>query len=115
MTDLTLTDQLEALLQAERIALLDGDLDRIAELMDEKQELIDGIDQSGIPGEELVPLRDGLRRNQELFDQALAGIRNVATRLGDLQRLRRSMHTYDSSGNRTTIEAPQENKLERRA
>ncbi len=111
----TLTDRLAALLDQEKAALLDGDFDRIAELMDEKQALISALEGKGSATGDLAPLRDGLRRNQELFDQALAGIRNVAARLGDLNRIRKSMNTYDAQGRPQVIDAPDTKRLEKRA
>ncbi len=115
MTDVPLPEQLNLLLQAEREALLAGDFDQIAELLEIKEALTEKLGEEGISKRDLEPLQDGMRRNQELFDQALAGIRNVAARLGDLQRVRRSMDTYDAYGRKMTIDAPQEKKLERRA
>lgn len=115
MTDTPIADQLNTLLEAEREALLNGDFDRIADLMDEKQRLINGLEDVPTEPEEIRPLRDGLRRNQELFDQALAGLRNVAARLGDLNRARKSVNTYDSNGRMRSIEAPVKKRLERRA
>jgi len=115
MTESTLAERLEALIAAEREALLEGDFDRITELMDEKRSLVNGLVAEETKPEQLTPLRNGLRRNQELFDQALAGLRNVAARLGDLNRARKSMDTYDSFGRKHRIDAPQAKKLERRA
>lgn len=115
MTDVTLAEQLDLLLKAEREALLVGDFDQIAELLELKEALAAKLNDQDISPQELAPLQDGMRRNQELFDQALAGIRNVAARLGDLQRVRKSMDTYDAYGRRMTIDAPREKKLERRA
>lgn len=114
MTDATM-ERLGALLVAERTALLEGDFDRIAELMEEKATLVADLEGRALNAEAVAPLRDGLRRNQELFDHALAGLRNVATRLGDLNRIRKSMDTYDAQGRRNTIDAPSTPTLERRA
>ncbi|PYG29606.1 flagellar protein FlgN [Pelagimonas varians] len=115
MSNLTLPQQLEDLLQAERTALLEGDFEKISELLEQKEALAQNLTEEPITPEQLAPLRDGMRRNQELYDQTLAGIRNVAARLGDLKRIRRSMDTYDAFGRRTTIDAPKNNTLERRA
>ena len=115
MSDVSLAEQLDLLLQAERAALLAGDFDQIAELLEMKEMIAEKLSSEDISKEELAPLQNGMRRNQELFDQALAGIRNVAARLGDLQRIRKSMDTYDAYGRKMTIDAPRENKLERRA
>lgn len=115
MTDTTIAQRLEQLLTAERAALLDGDFDRIGLLIEEKQKLVDELKGKPEMLATLVPLRAGLRRNQELFDQALAGIRNVAARLGDLNRARKSINTYDAQGRKHSIEPTQTRKLERRA
>lgn len=109
------TDRLAVLLEAERSALLDGDFDKIAELMDEKAALVAALEGKTLEAEDVAPLRDGLRRNQQLFDHALAGLRNVAERLGDLNRVRKSMDTYDAQGRRNTIEGSQPRTMERRA
>ena len=111
----TETDRLQALIEAEREALLNGDFDRIAELLDEKQALVEALDSHPPQPESLAPLKDGLRRNQELFDQALAGIRNVASRLGELGRVRRSLDTYNEKGQRFQITTPARKRLEKRA
>ncbi len=115
MVDESLEKRLETLISAERDALLAGDFDRISELVDEKQDLVQGLEASSASTEHLSPLRDGLRRNQELFDQALAGLRNVAARLGDMNRARKSINTYDALGRKQSIDAPQVKRLERRA
>lgn len=115
MTDNQLTNRLETLLRSEREALLTGDFDALSDLLQEKQDLAKALADSPLEAEDVAPLRDGLRRNQELFDQAMAGIRNVAARLGDLQRVRKATDTYDAQGRRQTISAQQSKRLEKRA
>lgn len=109
------TRRLQNLIEAERAALLAGDFDRISDIMEEKQALVDGLDGDSLGAEALDTVRDGLRRNHELFDEALAGLRNVAARLGDLNRVRKSINTYDSLGRKRQIDAPAVKRLERRA
>ncbi|WGW04672.1 flagellar protein FlgN [Tropicibacter oceani] len=115
MTNDTDLIRLEELIAAERQALLEGDFDRIADLMEEKQDLAFGLAKTTNDETKVAPLRDGLRRNQELFDHALAGLRNVANRLNHLNHLRKTLDTYDEKGRRTPLSTPAENKLERRA
>ncbi|MBV7395355.1 flagellar protein FlgN [Mameliella sediminis] len=115
MTEQPITKRLTILLEAERAALLAGDFDRLADLMEEKQSLAEDLADRSLDAEEVAPIRDGLRRNQELFDQAMAGLRNVAARIGDLNRVRRATDTYDASGRRQTIGTSGANRLERRA
>jgi hypothetical protein len=109
------TSRLHEIISEEREALLAGNFDRIAELLDEKQALVATLDNHPPEPHTLEPLQDGLRRNQELFDQALAGIRNVANRLGELGRVRRSLDTYNEKGQRFQITTPARNRLEKRA
>lgn len=115
MTDHPIAERLQSLLSAEREALLAGNFDKLSDLLAEKQALAETLADKPLSPAEVAPLRDGLRRNQELFDQAMAGIRNVAARIGDLNRARRATDTYNAQGQRQTIDAPAENRLERRA
>ncbi|MCT4609256.1 MAG: flagellar protein FlgN [Pelagimonas sp.] len=115
MFETDVKQRLEDLLDQERQALLDGNFDQIEKLMEKKQELAEDLETQTLPQEALSPIKDGMRRNQELFDQALAGIRNVTARIDELRQLRRSMNTYDAYGRRFTIDAPIDRKLEKRA
>lgn len=119
MSDGTLTDtikELDALLEEERLALLSGELLRISELMREKEALIDALNaNNALKQTELDPVHSKLRRNQELFDHALAGVRSVTERLTTLRRLRKALDTYTADGERSTILEASDNKLERRA
>ncbi|WP_136443289.1 flagellar protein FlgN [Pacificoceanicola onchidii] len=115
MSDNVKLDQLKTLISEERNALMNGDFDRIAELMEEKERLaadLGGLDEDDA---DVAPIRDGLRRNQELFDHTLAGIRNVANRLGEVNRVRRNLETYDENGRKKNLGSPEIKKLERRA
>ncbi len=114
MSEQSTCDRMNALIEAERDALLSGDLERVADLLGEKEGLIEELNQQGDDLETLAPIRAGLRRNQELFDHALSGLRTVVSRLGSLQHLSKSLETYDAQGRRTCIEAPR-NQVERRA
>ncbi|SNS11346.1 hypothetical protein [Antarctobacter heliothermus] len=115
MTDQPIAERLKSLLESERAALLEGNFDRLSDLMEEKQALAEALAHRPLATGDVSPLREGLRRNQELFDHAMAGIRNVATRIGDLNRARRATDTYDAHGKRQTIDAPATKRLERRA
>ena len=114
-------DALSDLLERERVALLDGDLDGLVRLLDDKRNLIDALNEqastattSGHQGE-LQKLQGKVARNQELLDSALQGIRSVANRMSTLHRVRRSLDTYDESGRKTTIEGLRGGSMEKRA
>lgn len=107
---------LDELLELERQALLTGNLDKIARLIDRKESLIDEL--SGIEaGEasELAALNHKVGRNQDLLDHALQGIRSVSSRLAAMRRVKRTLDTYDSSGSKHSIVLPKDGSVEKRA
>lgn len=114
-TQLTI-EALDGLLDRERQALLDGDLDHLVSQLEEKEALIERLnDCEDAEGEPLKALQVKVLRNQALLDSALQGIRSVANRMSALHRIRRSLDTYDESGRKTTIESLVEPKVEKRA
>ena len=115
MQDNTTMSNLDALLKEERQALICGDFEAIARLFDEKQALLEQMEHTMPERGILEPLREKLRRNHELFNQALTGLRNVANRLGDVSQVRRVLNTYDAQGRARKIDAPGAPLLERRA
>ncbi|MGR3373859.1 hypothetical protein [Pseudooceanicola nanhaiensis] len=117
MTDETtrIFDALDALLERERLALLQGRLELLSDILAEKEGLIDRLTERPLGGDELTTLRGKAERNQELMDNTLRGIRSVASRLGTLRRLRRSLETYDQAGRRKTIVTQGGSQVEKRA
>ena len=112
----TLIRKLDALLDVERRALLDGDLETLADLVEQKEELIDALNKAEFTRDEpLSPVNDKVKRNQELLEQALSGIRSVARKLGEIRQARKSFDTYDRMGQRSRIEADSETSVEKRA
>jgi hypothetical protein len=108
--------RLDSLLEAERAALIAGDMDSIPEMLERKTRLID--DLNGLaPGDRdaLDTLKSKVMRNQALLDGALQGISAVAGRLAALRRLRDSFDTYDESGRRQTIDGDVAHRVEKRA
>lgn len=115
-TSTGLLDQLAALIEEERAALLSGTLEKLADILARKEALIEALKRAEPQDRsELEALQARVTRNQELFDQALHGIRNVSNRLGALRRLRRTLETYDELGRKTAIADPAASRLERRA
>ncbi len=107
---------LDDLLEREREALLNGDLDAISRLLEEKEELFDRLNtMSQERSPDLSALKGKVQRNQALLDNALKGIRAVAARMSAMRKIRRSLDTYDETGKRTTIEGQKAAQLEKRA
>ncbi|MGJ8618433.1 MAG: flagellar biosynthesis protein FlgN [Sulfitobacter sp.] len=109
-------DALDTLLEAERAALLDGDLEKLTDMLPQKEALIDalnGVVHTDIPT--LQSLDTKVRRNQLLLDGALDGIRNVAQQLAVLRRLKGSLETYGSDGKKHNIDVDMDRSVEKRA
>lgn len=107
--------RLTDLVEAERAALLAGDFDQMAALLEEKQSLVLILEEDPDAPAMLEPLRAAMLRNQVLYDRALEGLRSVTARLGALDTARRSIRTYDSLGQAQTIATSATGTLERRA
>ncbi len=108
-------EALSELLDVEREALLEGDLDRLARLLKSKEELIEEL--NGTPQSDLdaVQMLDGkVKRNQLLLNGALEGIRAVADRLAHLRQARGTLETYGPDGKRYEIELTPEKSVEHR-
>ena len=112
----TLIRKLDALLDAERQALLDGDLAALTGMVEEKERLIEALNKAEFADEgALTPVNDKVQRNQALLEQALSGIRTVARRLADIRQARKSFDTYDRLGQRSRIEGDVDSSVEKRA
>ncbi|MEL7255063.1 MAG: flagellar protein FlgN [Pseudomonadota bacterium] len=116
MTASDIFSALDACLEREKAALLTGDLDAIAPLMDEKSDLIAQLNAMGATEDDaLSTLKDKAERNQVLLSGALDGIRRVSDRMQTMQQLRHSFDTYDQTGKRQTIEGEVVRHVEKRA
>lgn len=109
-------DDLERLLDQERHALVQGELEQISELILAKEKLVEKINAFEV--DETVNLsvvRDKVTRNQALLNSALEGIRAVADRMADLRRVRAGLETYDRRGRRNSIGISPGQTVEKRA
>jgi len=107
---------LDELLDRERAALLEGDLEGISRSLREKERLIDALNGLQLtPEVELAKIREKVKRNQILIDGALDGIRAVADRLSTLRRIRETLETYDQTGQKTVLDGLRSGRVEKRA
>lgn len=107
---------LETLLETERAALVQGNLDTLDQLTSKKEALIGAINDLKVHDtEELVRLQRQVARNQSLLSSAGEGIRAVVDRMSELRRVQQEFSTYDASGQRSGYAVRAHAKLEKRA
>ncbi|MCZ4352911.1 flagellar export chaperone FlgN [Roseovarius aestuarii] len=112
----TLINRLDSLLEDERRALLDGDLQTIAGLLERKDALIDALNAAEPEVDtDMAALKGKVDRNQALLDGALQGIRKVAGRMAAWRKIRRTLETYDETGRKKSITGEVDHQIEKRA
>ena len=111
-----LIKSLEDVLELERNALVQGDLDRLHHTAPEKEKLIGAINDLDVfDSDELIRLQRKVERNQALLNSAAEGIRAVANRMAELRRVRQELTTYGADGQRSELAVRHQAKLEKRA
>ncbi|WP_170427533.1 flagellar biosynthesis protein FlgN [Ruegeria arenilitoris] len=111
-----LVKSLEEVLDLERNALVEGDLDRLHHTAPEKEKLIGALnDLEVFDSDELMRLQKKVERNQALLNSAAEGIRAVADRMAELRRVRQEFSTYGADGQRSGFAVRHHAKLEKRA
>lgn len=106
----------ENILERERDGLLSGDYAGLEQLAEQKSELISKISaMAGSQRMKLSGLRARASRNQDLFESARKGLRDVSARLEEMQEVRDSLQTYGANGRRQAFVAPKSHSFERRA
>lgn len=109
-------EALDRLLEAERAALLIGDLEKLTELLPQKEALIDALNSAVHRNLPILQSIDGkVKRNQLLLNGALEGIRSVSERLAALRQLRGSLETYGADGKKRNFEVNPDHSVEKRA
>lgn len=112
----TLIGSLDDVLDAERAALIKGELDLLSNLAIRKEALIEALNQAEMADIEALRLLDRkVKRNQDLLNNALEGIRKVARRMAAFRRVQASLETYDKDGAKSVIDINPETSVERRA
>ncbi|WP_424831687.1 flagellar biosynthesis protein FlgN [Ruegeria sp.] len=107
---------LEEVLDHERTALVEGDLDSLETMALEKERLIDAISGLQVPdSDDLIRVQKKVDRNQALLSSAAEGIRAVADRMSELRRVRREFSSYDAAGQRSGFTVRGKVRLEKRA
>lgn len=110
------TAKLSELLDTEREALLQGDLEKLGDLLVPKEALIEtmnAVPQTDVSA--ILMLDSKVKRNQLLLDGALEGIRAVAVRMVQLREVKGALETYGADGKRRDIPLENDSSVERRA
>ncbi|WP_135502864.1 flagellar protein FlgN [Roseovarius aestuariivivens] len=112
----SIIDELGDLLDAEREALLGGDLTAAAALVMQKEHLFEALNALQPDNSTLLEaIHSKVSRNQKILEGALQGIRAASTKLAALRRVRRKLETYGQDGRRHTIDGEVSHKVEKRA
>jgi len=111
-----LINQIETILEKEYNALINGELEALVKLLEQKKSLIETLSATPLRAEgNIKTLQTKAIRNQAMLESATRGIKTVANRLSTLQKVRRSLDTYDAHGQRQTIQGTTKATLEKRA
>ena len=117
----TIIEELDNLLEAEKAALLQGNLEQVTSILETKEALIDKLNAlqkaslEGIDEQSLAAVHGKIQRNQTLIRSSLEGIRAVADRISGLRRVRQGLETYDQSGKKTQSSTTTSASVEKRA
>lgn len=115
-TDEILIGQLDALLDREREALTQGNVDALSEIAAEKDTLLDALSKADIREADLLsPVNEKVRRNHVLLEQALNGIRAVSGKLSSIRQVRNDFNTYDKTGQKSQVSNQDPTTVEKRA
>lgn len=111
-----LIDELDAILEQERRALVKGEIQRLEAFLERKEELIGQLNTLEHKTPEILgDLQDRLARNQALLGSAMQGIKAVANRMAELRRVRKGLEVYDRAGKKARFSTTGSLKLEKRA
>ena len=105
---------LKAILEKERHLILDGHLDQLGDLNDQKNAAIEALrsGQAMIDAKEGHEIRNLALSNRRLLESAKRGVMSIRKRLDELHRLAHGTQTYGANGKRQTLTAapPQQDK-----
>jgi flagellar biosynthesis/type III secretory pathway chaperone len=111
-----LIDDLDEILNLERTALLEGDLEKLSDLVARKEDLIGALNAIGdLEKETLSQVQEKVTRNQALLTSAMEGIRAVSARMAELRRVRKGLDVYTQAGRKARYGTHGSSKLEKRA
>lgn len=109
-----IANELEAILDRERTALISGDLAALANLSEQKDVLEQEFKKRRLPADKLAMLAKKGESNARLFKSALTGLKSAQNRLKDISDVRSGLSHYTQQGARQH-ESTTATSLERKA
>lgn len=107
---------LTAVLEAERRALLAGDLAALTGFVAQKTALLETLQEARSDNRgDVAALRSAVEQNLKLIEEAKAGVSSVVSRVKELSRVRTGLDTYNSAGGRERHPSGASRTLARRA
>ena len=106
--------KLHQVLDQEKQALIAADFDPLADLLQQKEQLLTYLTQSDTEKALLRPIRKKMDENQSLLAAAIKGVAAAGERLQALNNVQKSLSVYDPSG-RVELVRKHRNNLEKKA
>lgn len=96
--------KLNTLLDDERACLMAGNYETLAQLAENKEKLIEGLDIDSLPREKMQKIATKMTRNHELTGSALRGFKAAQADIERRNAARTKLETYGPRGQSQTIE-----------
>ena len=106
--------RLHRIVSDERQAFLSGDYAALAGIADEKERLLNDLQDRRPSRKSLQDLRKTMEHNQRLAEAALKGVQAAQARIGALLQVQAGLTTYDPDG-KVALRATEATTVERKA
>lgn len=107
--------KLTQLVELEHQALTQGEFEKLCDIYQEKQIFLSTVSLTSEDAEVLEVVRDKMKRNHILFNESLAGMRTVISRMQLKTSTDKTINTYDAQGMMVPINIVPKTSITRRA
>ncbi|MFW2589579.1 hypothetical protein [Sagittula sp. SSi028] len=90
--------KLRQLVELEHQALIRGEFEKLCDIHQEKQSFLSALSLTNEDAEVIEEVREKMKRNHILFNESLAGMRAVISRMQLKTSTARTTNTYDARG-----------------
>lgn len=94
---------IDAILDTEREAIVDGRLEEIETLIARKEQALEAARLADSNPDALRRLREKAQRNEQLLNGAMTGLRRAIGRIEEIRRGNAGLNTYTQSGAKTLL------------